>query len=497
MCTVYEKAKAERINRKMSQRELASTLGISQTLITGFENGKKIGEDSLNSILNYFGLNQDNGPVTDSCLYRKSILYRQIGRDIDIYRSTKNLSMEEFSSIIGTNTSTLGMITVGSYNLDRDSINIFEKIKEYDKTFYNRIHSMFINKNYEKYNNTFYLTKTEKANINTEINNLIQCVDLKLNYINGRKIYTNIKRTIDKIKTNTFDWFDYNFYNSSFNNRKICLNMVREKDENVYNHIISILPWYRDDYLTIDPEETYTTPIDKLTIKRETRKKEKIDKFIKAEEKIRNKEGEINTPTDKVQSSNIEFKETEAKSITGVFNEVYQRAKKLNKPCGASYLEPCITNNTDYEISSFVRRYRCKCGKLYGKLNYGITCTICKEKVKYIDNDSEDNNTYPENDVDMDNKEPENTGWMEKMANAFKGIDEPKEKISEEDRIAKENIDLLRFDYIHNKIMGLLNSDISIDKKEWNVIKKEISLCDFDTRILEIKLSRLKIKEDN
>ena len=38
------------------------------------------------------------------------------------------------------------------------------------------------------------------------------------------------------------------------------------------------------------------------------------------------------------------------------------------------------------DINPFGNRYRCECGYLQNKVNNGVTCPVCKTKVKYVMN---------------------------------------------------------------------------------------------------------------
>ena len=41
------------------------------------------------------------------------------------------------------------------------------------------------------------------------------------------------------------------------------------------------------------------------------------------------------------------------------------------------------------DINPFGNRYRCECGYLQNKVNNGVTCPVCKTKVKYVDDNYE------------------------------------------------------------------------------------------------------------
>ena len=388
MGTYYEDAKAMRIAERLSQRDLGKKLNLSQSTINLFEKGGKVNSETIDKILKYFSIEKSELTNTQSALSRKNTLYRQIGFEVKIYISLNQLSLEEFNILLGGNhtSSIVASMTIGNFEWDYQErkYDIFSEIKNIDKKLYERIIKMLRKKEIEKYSNIFLITEEEKKNINDNINNII--INSKINKEN-----TKVYRVLYKIKHDKINWLETDFGKKVYNSRKTFLELIKKEDKKAYNKIISMIPFYMDNYFDIPIEEIY------------------------------------------------------------------------------GYKESNIIENNEIIENPFI-----------------------------IKKEDDISNKYKEEE----NPALENTGWMDRMNKAFENkntkdnIEElVDENLAEEDRIAKENLDLLRFDYIHNKIMGFIVKNRTISEKEYKILKKEISLCDFDTYILEIKLNNIRIRK--
>ena len=75
-------------------------------------------------------------------------------------------------------------------------------------------------------------------------------------------------------------------------------------------------------------------------------------------------------------------------------------------------------------------------------------------------------------------------------------MDDTLDKESKAEKIAKENIQLVLFDSIHNKIMYIISNNMTLPKEEREVIEAEIrlykSITGDDSNLLELKLAKVK-----